>query len=111
VGISAPPTGTVDTTYIATATVAPPDASLPVVYRWQATGQEPVTHTTGLSDTVVFTWQAPDTQTITVTAWNECSEMLSATHPLAIEGRQFFETYLPLVIQGANTISYKKPQN
>jgi hypothetical protein len=111
ISISAPPTGTVGTACHAIASVAPPSTSLPVVYRWQATGQEPMTHTNGLSDTAIFTWYTTGAQMITVTAWNACSEMLSATHTLTIEHGNLLEIYLPLVIQGFDSTMGKNTRS
>jgi hypothetical protein len=42
----------------------------PITYTWQASGQLPITHTVGLSDTVSYVWDYPGTQVITVTATN-----------------------------------------
>jgi len=53
--ISGPTTGFVQQAYTFTTTVIPLAAALPVTYTWQATGLSPVTHISGLSDTVVFT--------------------------------------------------------
>jgi hypothetical protein len=41
--------------YTFIASVEPISASLPIHYLWQASGQEPITHTGGISDTVSFT--------------------------------------------------------
>ena len=70
VTIAGPTVGMVYTTYAFTSTVSPPTATLPITYAWQATGQSPLTHTVGLSDSVAFTWSATGTQMITVTASN-----------------------------------------
>lgn len=53
-----------------TATALPPDVVQPITYTWQASGQMPITNTTGLSDTVSYSWYSPGTQVITVTAEN-----------------------------------------
>jgi hypothetical protein len=52
------------------ATAVPTDVVQPITYTWQASGQMPITNTTGLSDTVSYTWNSPGTQVITVTAEN-----------------------------------------
>jgi hypothetical protein len=101
VGVTGPTTGTVDTayTFIATvrpitATACPMTATLPITYVWQATGQSPVTHTGGLSDTTTFTWPTPGIQTITVTATNAGG---------AVTGTHFITTsvyiYLPNLLK------------
>jgi hypothetical protein len=70
VALDGPASGTVATTATLTATVSPLDASQPVQYIWQAAGQEPVTHTGGLSDTLSLAWTEPGTAVVTVTASN-----------------------------------------
>ena len=50
--------------------VNPITATQLITYIWQATGQSPVTHVGGLSDTVAFTWNTSGPKTITVTASN-----------------------------------------
>lgn len=58
------------TTNIFTATVLPEDVLLPITYTWQASGQLPITHTGGLTDTIDYVWDDPGMQVITVTASN-----------------------------------------
>ena len=64
--------GLVDLNYPFVATVVLPEATQPITYVWQATGQSTdptsVTHTGGLSDTISLSWDTPGEQTITVTA-------------------------------------------
>jgi hypothetical protein len=80
-------TGIVGTSAVYTAAVTPPTASLPVCYAWQATGQSPVTHTAGLSDTMAFTWTAPGVQTVMVSVAS-AGATGTATH--------WITTYLPV---------------
>ncbi len=68
--LSGPELGMVGVTATLTAAVAPLDASLPVQYKWQATGHDTVVHTAGVSDTVDFLWSEPGTAVVTVTASN-----------------------------------------
>jgi thermitase len=70
VTISGPMTGLVQAEHIFTATISPITAALPLTYVWQATGQAPVIHTGGLSDTATFAWVTSGTQIITATATN-----------------------------------------
>jgi PKD repeat protein len=56
---------------------------LPIEYAWQASGQDAVTHTGGLSDTLAYTWDSPGTQLITVTADNIGGSVV-ATHTITI---------------------------
>ena len=53
-----------------TASVDPISTTLPVTYVWQATGQETVTNTGGLTDTISYIWMDADVKTITMTASN-----------------------------------------
>jgi PKD repeat protein len=70
VTIDGPIAGGVQTSYIFTATVAPPTATLPITYVWQATGQSVFTRTGGLNNSTAFVWNSPGSQLITVTAMN-----------------------------------------
>jgi len=81
--ISGPMTGVVQTGYNFTTTVYPITATLPITYVWRATGQLPVTHTGGLSDTVTFSWSMPGTKIITVTTTNPVSAV-TITHVINI---------------------------
>lgn len=62
--------GIVQTSHTFAASVGLPTAAQPITYVWQASGQSPITHTGGLSDTVTFTWSEPGNQIITATATN-----------------------------------------
>ncbi len=70
VTLSGPSESRVGDVNVFTATAVPTDVVLPISYTWQASGQLPITHTTGLSDTVNYVWDIPGTQVITVTAMN-----------------------------------------
>jgi len=83
VSIQGPLTGTTTTPYTFTATVNPIMATTPVTYIWQATGQSPVTHASGLSDTLAFAWSAGGAQAITVTATN-VANAVTETHTMTI---------------------------
>lgn len=71
VEIEGPPIGKTFETLPFTATVVPDNVVPPIKYVWEASGQEPIKNTGGLSDTVYFEWQESGTQGITVTASNE----------------------------------------
>lgn len=94
VAIDGPALGMPHTPYTFTAVAAPITATQPITYLWQATGQTPVTHTDGLSDTIAFTWSLTGTKTITVTADNSVTVPVVATHTISIEP---WTLYLPLV--------------
>jgi N-acetylneuraminic acid mutarotase len=83
VTISGPELGFVGTPYTFTATVEPISTTLPLTYIWQTDGQQPITHTGGLTDTVSFIWDMPGIQPITVTASNPAGSVL-ASHEITI---------------------------
>ena len=70
VTLSGPSESSVGDVNVFTATVSPVDVPQPITYTWQASGQLPIIHTTGLIDTVDYVWDDPGTQVITVTATN-----------------------------------------
>lgn len=80
VAINGPTVGLAQSSYIFTATVNPITATLPIKYVWQATGQDTVTHTSDLRDTVAFIWNTPGTQDITVTVTNASGILTHAQH-------------------------------
>jgi hypothetical protein len=84
-------------TYQFTATVEPISTSLPLTYTWQASGQAPVIHTGGLMDTASFTWEAPGTQGITVTASNQGGEVIG-NHTIEIS-RMTFRIFMPIALR------------
>jgi beta propeller repeat protein len=93
--ITGPMTGWVGTAYTFTATVDSITATLPITYFWQASGQDsPTTHTSGLSDTVTWSWTMPGIQLITVTATNARDTAVD-TH--AITAGSYI--YLPIVFK------------
>ena len=86
VTITCPTVSVVDVEQPFTATVSLPEATLPLTYTWEATGQAPTTHAgvASLTDTVAFTWSSPSPQTITVTVSNAAGAAV-ATHALTVE--------------------------
>lgn len=85
-----------------TALVVPISTTLPLTYVWEADGQEPITHTDGLTDIISFTWDLPGTQVITVTASN-ISGSVTDTHVITISPPTY-NTYLPLIIKSNSGI-------
>jgi len=77
-------TGQTCTDYTFTATASPSNATTPITYLWEASGQKPATHSGGITDTMSYHWQEPGTQTITVTASNAGSSV-SSTHNIQID--------------------------
>ncbi len=96
VTITGPVTGTVDTTYTFTATVAPPTATLPITYTWL-----PQPDAGQGNATVTYTWATTGTKAITVAAEN-CGGVVSNTHTIAIVAPPppWRYVYLPLVMKG-----------
>ncbi|HUX77406.1 MAG TPA: hypothetical protein VMY40_12280 [Anaerolineae bacterium] len=93
--ITGPMTGWVGTPYTFTATVDSLTATLPITYFWQASGQDsPTTHTSGLSDTVAWSWTVPGTQLITLTATNARDTVID-THAITT----YPCVYLPIVFK------------
>jgi uncharacterized repeat protein (TIGR01451 family) len=104
IGLSAPLTGTLGAVHAFTATAAPPTATLPISYTWEATDFLPLTHTGGLTDVITRTWSVTGTKTVTVTALN-CASPVSATHTISIEVPAEAPTevifYFPLIFKDA----------
>jgi len=93
-----------DTAYLGlsvafTAHTNPADATLPLTYTWQATGQAPVVHTGGLVDTVQFTWDEPGEQQITVTVTSAYGGPVATTHTVLVQAMEIKKLYLPLVVR------------
>jgi RHS repeat-associated protein/uncharacterized repeat protein (TIGR01451 family) len=85
VQIAGPEMGILGRSNAFTATGAPPDATLPVTYTWQATDKAPVVHTNrGLRDTLDLTWNTTGTKRVTVTAANAYGTV-SATHAITVQ--------------------------
>jgi hypothetical protein len=61
-----------------TASVQPISTTLPITYIWQATGQEPLTHTGELTDTVSFVWDEPGEKVISLLAINMIGEVTTS---------------------------------
>ncbi len=84
VSITGPAGGVIQTSYTFTASVTPITSTVPVTYVWQASGQAPITHTGGLTDTVDFIWGSGGVKAITVTASNLVNTVIG-THAITIE--------------------------
>ena len=76
-------TGYIQTNYTFTAAISPITATTPITYVWKASGQSPVTHTGGLSDTITFAWSTEGQEVITVTTANAWSAV-TGTHAVNI---------------------------
>ena len=85
--------------------VAPASTTEPITYTWavevgQVADLSYITHTGGISDTLVFTWSVSGARVITVTAENGCS-VATATHTITVAagGPEERRVYLPLVVR------------
>lgn len=70
VGLTGPDSGVAGQDYTFTAAVLPANATTPVDYTWEATGQTPVVHSGDITDDVTFNWVDAGSKTVTVTASN-----------------------------------------
>ncbi len=77
IGVSGPSAGGVGVDYEFTASVLPVTATTPLDYMWDATGQDPVLRSGGITDTVTFNWSSLGPKTITVTANNGLQPVLA----------------------------------
>ncbi|MDO8671302.1 MAG: SBBP repeat-containing protein, partial [Dehalococcoidia bacterium] len=96
--IGGPFAGLVSTSYLFITSVAPISASVPITYVWQATGQNSVTHSSGLSDTNSFTWDTSGPKIITVMASN-VADMVTGTLNIEII-TPTHTVFLPLTLRG-----------
>ncbi len=101
VNISGPVTGTIALSYTFTADSGPALATQPITYRWQATDQEPITHTTGLNDSIGYSWSAPGRKIITLTASNPGSSVTTQQSIVigSADNPPVIPVYLPFVLR------------
>lgn len=101
VAASGPPTGKTERLYTFNAALAPDTVGLPITYTWAATDKVPITHANSYLtyDGVTFSWDAPGTKAITVTASIGGAQML-ARHTIEITGAvPDKHVYLPLMLR------------
>ncbi|MBN2007272.1 MAG: hypothetical protein JXA21_28230 [Anaerolineae bacterium] len=79
VQIDGPASGFVDVSYVYTAVVSPPNATLPIAYTWS-----PAPDSGQGTATATYSWTAAGSQTITVTAQNSAGGPVTDTHTVAI---------------------------
>jgi len=99
VTISGPDTAYLGQTVTFTAHTSPADATLPLTYTWQATGQDPVTHTGGLLDTAQFTWAEPGEKQITVTVTSAHGGPVTTSHTLLVLPVEINRFFLPIILR------------
>lgn len=93
--LSGPTAGLSNTAYGFTAIVNPVTTTLPISYAWQATEQAPVTHSSGITDPITFTWNLPGTKLITITA-TTVNGTLADTHTIRIDNAANINLLNPL---------------
>ncbi len=98
VTINGPTPININTPTVFTATVSPVSATQPITYVWEATDLPPITHTGGTIDLPTFTWSAPGTKTLTVTASNRYAFAVSE---ILVDVKQTYRLYLPIVLKNA----------
>jgi hypothetical protein len=96
VNINGPTKGTVNIACTFTTSANTIFAAVPITYEWQATDQPMVLHTSGLSDTAVFTWTTPGVKAIAVTAHNGSGAPVVDIHTITVEQ---YHLYLPLILR------------
>ncbi|HSJ58066.1 MAG TPA: hypothetical protein VLC95_12850 [Anaerolineae bacterium] len=85
--------GTIGFTHTFTVEVPGPNVALPLTYRWQATGHEPVVHSAGLTDTLDLLWELTGSQVITVQVSNGgCTVPLTVAFDVTTRGLIVFES-------------------
>lgn len=81
--IAGPATGVAGVPYRLAVATGPLTTTLPLRYTWAATGQEPVTRTAQLTDSLTLAWSTPGTKTITVTVSN-AGGSVTDTHTVTV---------------------------
>jgi hypothetical protein len=79
------------------AAVTPITATLPVTYTWQATGQEPLMFTGGITSSLSFAWEITGTKHITVSAQGVGLQVIDSRAIFIDEVRA--RSYLPMVLK------------
>ncbi len=74
----------VNTYYTFDAAVSPITATRPITYVWQASGEAPVTHVGGLSDSLTVAWTVTGSQGIGVAASNAAGEEVTDVEALTV---------------------------
>ncbi|MBN1661779.1 MAG: PD40 domain-containing protein [Anaerolineae bacterium] len=85
--------GTIGLTHTFTVEVAAPNVALPLTYTWQATGQEPVAHSAGLTDTLDLLWELTGSKVITVEVSNGgCTIPVTVAFDVTTRGMIVYES-------------------
>ncbi len=70
VEVSGPKAGEVGDSSIFTSTVFPISATVPITYVWSVDGEVVITHTSGITDSVMIDWEEPGMHMVSVSATN-----------------------------------------
>ncbi|MFO7682077.1 MAG: CARDB domain-containing protein [Chloroflexota bacterium] len=82
--LTGPTAGTLNTNYAFTTIVSPSNVTPPLTITWSATDASSVTQTNTLKSVQSFQWSTSGLKTITVTAQNQGSDLITATHQIAV---------------------------
>ncbi len=82
--LTGPNSGMVNSSYTFTATAAPVDATIPITTVWSATDLGAITQIGGIEISQSFQWSTSGLKTITITAQNQNSALITATHQITI---------------------------
>ena len=92
VAIDGPSSGYANTPYTFSSVITPANAGQPITYTWQ-----PAPGSQGAS-TATYQWPTAGAYTVNLTAWNEWSRPVTATHVITIEAAlPTLDIYLPVV--------------
>ncbi len=104
--VTGPITGVIDTPYVFTATVTPPETTTPVTWTVQPSGGLPsgIWTTNGLTTSVQLQWSFVGTQSVVFTADNGYGVVVSATHIIDVRAEIIpingSKIFLPLLCRG-----------
>lgn len=84
VALEGPTAGETEASYTFTATISPNHTSTPITYTWDITDHDTITHTGGISDTVMLSWSSAGEKVVTVTAVNSTNIPVSQSHTIHI---------------------------
>ncbi len=89
VTVSGAEAGRVNESYLFNASVDPITTTVPITYDWSVDGELSISHTAGITDTVLLSWEQPGIHKITVSASNSAGK---------VEGAWAFTIYIKVFI-------------
>ena len=95
ISVDAPSNVKTNIIYTFTANITPEEASVPITYTWYATDLQPVTHSSGVSDSVELSWTTSGWKQIRVTTKNSRG---SATIYINLWITDAEQIYLPITM-------------